>query len=76
MTLWVQKAGERGIPSFQMMGIRCLMQTFYAAFLCLWIDINPFGRRGFRKLPIIRGFIAPLAAGTTPFLKNLTKLLN
>ena len=67
MTLWVQAAGERGIPSFQMMGIRCFMQIFYGAFLCLWVDINPFGEKGKRLLPIIRGVIAPLAASSLYF---------
>ena len=63
MTLMVALAGERGIPSFQMMAIRCFVQIFYSGFLCLWVDINPFGTKGNRTLPFLRGLLGPFAAG-------------
>lgn len=64
MTMFVQAAGKKGIPAFQMMVIRCIIQAFYGCFMCLWLNINPFGNKGKRWVPFIRGVLGPAAAGT------------
>ena len=59
MTVVVRIAGDQGIPSYEMMVIRCIIQTFYSGFICLWMDINPFGPKGKRFWPFMRGLVGP-----------------
>ena len=63
MTLIVDLTGEKGIPSFQMMVIRCIIQTFYSGFMAYWAGVNMFGEPGERTLPLLRGVFGPLATG-------------
>lgn len=63
MTMFVQAIGKKGIPSFQIMVIRCIIQSMYGAYTCLWIEINPFGTKGNRWVPFIRGILGPAAGG-------------
>lgn len=63
MTLFVDAAGEKGIPSFEMMVIRCIIQLFYSLIACACLRINPFGTKGNRKLPVLRGILGPLSTG-------------
>ena len=63
MTLLVQEAGTRGIPSYEMITIRCIIQSAYSLFCSLWIDINPFGTKGNRVIPILRGLFGSISAG-------------
>lgn len=62
MTLLVTEAGKHGIPSFEMVMIRCFFQAFVGAFWCLWIDINPFNPEN-KILPFLRGLLGPISAG-------------
>lgn len=61
MTLFVDAAGERGIPSFEMMIVRCVVQLILSAIYCYFIGVNPLGTPGNRLLPVLRGIFGPLS---------------
>lgn len=68
MTLFVNAAGDKGIPSFEMMIFRCIAQMFYSGSICLYMGINPFGPKGNRTIPFLRGVFGPLSTGFYLFL--------
>ena len=59
----VDLAGSRGIPSFEMMVIRCFFQILNSGGMCWWIGVNPFGESGNRTVPFLRGLFGSLSTG-------------
>lgn len=63
MTLFVNAAGDKGIPSFEMMVFRCFVQMIFSGTVCYFIGVNPFGPKGNRTIPLLRGIFGPLSTG-------------
>lgn len=63
VTFLVDRAGARGIPSFEIMVVRCCFQMVISGVVCAWKGINPFGESGMRRVPFLRGLFGSLSTG-------------
>ncbi|KAI9265218.1 hypothetical protein BDA99DRAFT_559285 [Phascolomyces articulosus] len=71
MSLLVSLSG-RAFPSFEILLARSTGQAGLGFIGCIWLGINPFGRRGVRKWLLVRGIFASI--GVTLFLYSITQL--
>ena len=63
-TMAVHAAGSRGIPSGEILLIRCITQVALSAGTCAYLHKNPLGPAGHRTLPVLRGIFGSLSAGS------------
>eukprot|EP00127_Corallochytrium_limacisporum_P000463 Clim_evm19s13 gene=Clim_evmTU19s13 len=60
MTLFVKLASTYGFQSMQLVFARSVVQLVLALIVCIGLQVNPFGNRGYRLIIAVRGAVGAL----------------